>query len=353
MAVGLSVASDQIDQVAEMLEANFHLPPEIKSGQPKLKLAAKLSVDQINNEFYEALNQLAPFGTDNEEPVFAINPNMVTNVQTMGAKNNHLRFVLNGEKQRLNAVAFNQSDALDTLRNMPNAIKLAGKVSMNSWQNRQNLQFIVEDMQLTGNEIVDYRTQSLNPAMFKPEATYVFFHQELIEKLRPYINEKSSIVWYNDLSTEISSDVVTIVDCPDSLADLKQVSQLIGDLKVVLYLFKPAYVSANGLPNRKQFGMLFKLLSASKQVMINQQLDALANHLNLNRELVIFMVRVFQELNFVSIQNGVLQINPHPEKQDLLTSKAYQQRQQQLKSEQQLLLPNTAALVNLFNDLIN
>ncbi|MHA8109966.1 single-stranded-DNA-specific exonuclease RecJ [Lactobacillaceae bacterium Melli_B4] len=353
MAVGLSVAKDQLAQVAEMLEANFHLPPEFKVGHPKLKLAAKISVDQVDHDFYESLVKLAPFGTDNVEPVFAIHPNMVTNAQTMGAKNNHLRFILNGDKARLNAVAFKQAAAIDTIRNMPNAIQLAGKVTMNSWQNRQNLQFIVEDMQLDGNEIVDARTRSLNPAMFQTEATYVCFHRGLVAKLKPYINEKSNIIWYNDLSTEISSDVVTIVDCPDNLADLKQVSQLIGDSKVILYLFKPSYVSINGLPNRQQFGMLFKLLSSQKQIMINQQLDALANHLKINRELVIFMVRVFQELDFVIIQDGVLQVNPDLEKHDLLSSKAYQQRQQQLKSEQQLLLPNSAALITLFNNLIS
>ncbi|MEJ6400745.1 single-stranded-DNA-specific exonuclease RecJ [Nicoliella lavandulae] len=352
MAIGLSVAKDQVPQVAEMLEANFHRPAKQTTNKPKLSVDALISVDQIDNQLYEGLSKMAPFGTDNLQPHFEVHPEMVTNAQTMGSKKTHLRFIMKGTKRRLNAVAFGMANDIETIHNMPNAIQLVGCVEMNSWNNRQSLQFMVKDVRSDGTEIVDFRTDSINASMFQEDGTYVVFHRKLLDKLRPYISEKSNIIWYNDLSTEMLSNVVTIVDCPDTMDDLKQITPLLSNCKVVLYLFKPHFVHISGLPTRTQFGMLFKLLSSQPQVQINQNLNQLAQRLNVDRNLIIFMVKVFQELNFVSINEGILTMVDNPKKQDLMSSNAYHKRQLQLQSEQQLLLSNSADLVELFNDLI-
>ncbi|MBW1605466.1 single-stranded-DNA-specific exonuclease RecJ [Lactobacillus sp. Sy-1] len=352
MAVGLSVEQDAINKVADVFESNFKQPTRHEQSKPRLVIDDNISVDQIDESLVESLAKMAPYGTDNQEPVFEVKPTMVANVQTMGSRNSHLRFSISGNQNRINAVAFGKANLVDAIQALPNSIELAGTVEMNTWNNRSSIQFMVKDIQAAGIEVIDRRTDQLNKRMFTVNATYVFFNHKLMDKLAPYISENNSVIWYNDLSKEMVSDVVTIVDCPDTIDDLKKVANLIGDSKVILYLFKPSFIYASGLPSRQQFGMLFKLLSSRSAFNINQALNQIATQLKLDRSLVIFMIKVFQELRFVSITNGILEMTPHPSKQDLLASDSYHKRKVQLESEKQLLLPNSASLVTLFNNLI-
>ncbi|UQS86485.1 single-stranded-DNA-specific exonuclease RecJ [Nicoliella spurrieriana] len=352
MAVGLSVKKSLIERVASILENNFKAPVAGKTAKPNLMVDAKIDVDQIDKSLSDSLTQMAPFGTDNSQPLFEVTPKMVNNVQTMGNRNAHLRFTINGEQHRINAVAFSKGNLLSSIQATPNAIEMVGTIEVNTWNNRTSLQMMVKDLKSDGIEILDRRTKQLNQRMFKTEGTYVFFNRKLLNKLTPYINEKSNIIWYNDLSTEIDSDVVTIVDCPDTIDDLKRVAHFIGNSKVVLYLFKPHYIYSSGLPTRSQFGQLFRILGSLAPFNINQQLPLVVQKLGLDRNLTIFMIKVFQELKFVQIDNGLLQMNPNPKKQDLISANSYHNRQIQLESEKQLLLPNSATLVTLFNSLL-
>src|SRR5699024_1705320 len=55
-----------------------------------------------------------------------------------------------------------------------------------------------------------------------------------------------------------------------------------------------------------------------------------------SKERVLFMAKVFFELEFVKINNGIIQINPRPSKKDVRESKLYQQRMQQAEIEKTL-----------------
>ncbi|MCG4788608.1 hypothetical protein L0N33_25105, partial [Roseburia faecis] len=68
----MSFTIDQVDELRQALEQEAVEQGLFEAGSAKLELAAELGPDDINEDLYDQLQCLAPFGPGNPEPVFAI-----------------------------------------------------------------------------------------------------------------------------------------------------------------------------------------------------------------------------------------------------------------------------------------
>ena len=82
----------------------------------------------------------------------------------------------------------------------------------------------------------------------------------------------------------------------------------------------------NGVGTRKQYAKLFKLIHSQERIDIRHKIKAVAQYLRIPEKLLIFMIQVFFELKFVTIENGVLQKVASPESHPLTESELYQRR---------------------------
>ena len=72
----------------------------------------------------------------------------------------------------------------------------------------------------------------------------------------------------------------------------------------------------------------------------------MATYTGIPVQLLIFMIQVFVELEFVTLENGLLKNIDEPVKRALTESEIYQARQRKIKNEEFLLLSDLAMIKN-------
>ena len=115
-----------------------------------LYLDSIIAPSALNEEFYFEIERLAPFGSGNSEPKFVIE-----NLQVFASNlvaNKHIKTVLYGKDGSvIKGIAFNAKDSpLEPFLNKKNKKKfnIAGKMKLNEWRGKKNVEFIIEDISL-------------------------------------------------------------------------------------------------------------------------------------------------------------------------------------------------------------
>ncbi|MDC2839144.1 single-stranded-DNA-specific exonuclease RecJ [Limosilactobacillus mucosae] len=342
-ACGMSFNIDQVEQLRAALEQEAKAQGLAESGPIKLDLASSLSPDDVNESLYDQLQRLAPFGPGNPEPVFAIHADRINNVKTMGKQQEHLKFELRGQKNSAAVVAFGKADLAPLLlAGVP--VTIAATLGINEWHGKRTAQLMLKDIKTQGTAILDQRTRQLLPGMFNETGYYVAFDQTLRENIAGHAH---GIVLdpQTALETDFKDQQVTIVDCPPDLAMLSALWQNGGQPAMIRLLLWEKHPVRFGLPNRQQFAMLYRFLRQYPEIAnYRQQQPAMARSLLMPVEQLNWMITVFYEAKFVTINDGVLRLAEHPAHVELEQTKCYQQHAAHLKSAQVLLYSDTHTL---------
>lgn len=350
MAVGLTIKAEMINELTSLLEKSAEQQNFDISDKPELPIAISVKADDIDMKLYHDIQKLSPFGTNNEYPRLEIIPNQIEKVSLMGKNNDHLKIILKNRNCTIAAVAFGKGNEVDEVNENSDNLKVAGYLNLNEWKGQKNIQIMVDDLATEGISIKDQRTKNLSESMFKKEGTYVFFHDKLASKLSEYIGENSNIQIADNLNS--LKENVFIVDCPDTLDDLKLLLGKVDQQSLFFYLYKSNYCFQSGMPNRSDYAKLFKFIELQDNVDIANNLKAVSNHLSINRDLLIFMIQVFLELGFIKVKHGIMNGVKNPAKKNIETSASYQLRIKQLEVEKMLLTTNKSTLVKNIRDLI-
>lgn len=147
MAAGLTVARDKLGALREYLEERVAVEIARNAVIPTLRLDGEMSLSGVQPDFVAALERLAPFGSGNSEPRFALTNVRVAKADVVGA--GHVRcFLADNAGGRLKAIAFRAvgeplGDVL--LDKSGLALRLAGKLRPDNWQGREDVQLIIDD----------------------------------------------------------------------------------------------------------------------------------------------------------------------------------------------------------------
>lgn len=345
-ACGLSFKPEQLEPLQKALQeeaVHQHFDPSVKQVLP---IALKLTPAEITTQLYHELQQLAPFGPGNTEPVFSLEDVKVTDVKTMGQAKQHLKFAVNGDKGKITVVAFGQGKLAPLLLSPTGKTSLAVKIGLNEWRGHKSLQLMLEDVQIEGTIIVDERTNKLTPQLFAGHEYYVINETKLRENIAPHVAPGYVLSIEEAAHTDFTAQRVTLVDCPPSEQTLKNIfaddQGKPAVIRLLLYQRQSAYLA--GLPTRADFALLYRFVYQQKALQWSTQLPTISRYLKINSERLNLMIKVFSEAGFVTIKDGVLKLNEKVEKTDLTQTKEYQKQLAQYKIEQQLLF-NDAATV--------
>jgi len=150
MAGGFSIKRDRINEFKDFLIKRFN---KINLENLKLNdfyLDASISPNALNEEFYNEISLLSPFGQGNLEPTFVIEDLKIINASIVGDK--HIRTIMHGKNGEIvKAIAFNSKGGiLEGYLSSSNKKKLniAGKLSRNTWQGKKSIEFIIQDIAL-------------------------------------------------------------------------------------------------------------------------------------------------------------------------------------------------------------
>lgn len=146
MAAGLTVANENIDNLRAFFEERLTAVMTPELVQPKLNIDSVISFAALNENFYNDLQQLAPFGSGNPEPRFMLPNCRVVFADVVGK--DHVRCTLSNDAgQRVKAVAFRTADnALgQALLHGKDLLNVTGRLTLNSWNGKNTVELQIDD----------------------------------------------------------------------------------------------------------------------------------------------------------------------------------------------------------------
>ncbi|WP_283680352.1 single-stranded-DNA-specific exonuclease RecJ [Lentilactobacillus sp. Marseille-Q4993] len=353
-AVGLTVKQKNLKALINQLELAGVEQKLDDSYKQELSIAAKLPVSEVNDQLFADIRTLAPFGQDNPEPIFEFSYDKLVGIKQIGKNNDHLRFNLANNGMSMQAIAFQMGNLADQLENKTTETDIIGELGTNTWKGKTNFQIMVEDLRQELPAVVDLRTNSLHKSMFSRPGVYLFFHQKTMNQLESFISEGTPILFKDYLSTDTNTgDTLFVVDCPDKVDDLVSALKVRKPASTVFYLYKKQLVSKLGMPDRVTYAKLFKFISENPGISLSNQMGQLAKHIGTAQNSLVFMIKVFAELEFISVDNGVVNLKPGYTAKDLASAPAYKLRERQIDTEQKLLIPGTNELVSFVDNVVN
>ena len=148
MAGGFSIDKKNIEQFKEFIFRKFKNVNEDIISEKPMYLDSIISPTAINLDFYNKVNNLAPFGSGNPEPKFIIENLKTVNSKIVGEK--HIKSILIGmDGSSIKTIAFNAVEndlGAYLLKNNNKIFNIAGKLSLNEWKGQSNVEFIIDDI---------------------------------------------------------------------------------------------------------------------------------------------------------------------------------------------------------------
>ena len=147
MAAGLTVEQQKLEELDNFLNERF-----IKSIKPSVrlkdyKIEADINLRAANKKLVEEFRKIAPFGSENSEPIIAISKIRIKNFRSVGKEGKHFSFIASDESgDTLNCIAFNAAgsplgDAIKIASNGP-LLHLIGYLRENSFNSQPQLTVI-------------------------------------------------------------------------------------------------------------------------------------------------------------------------------------------------------------------
>lgn len=134
VAAGVTVKPGCLEQFKEDFEQAARTAVTSEQLMPELLLDAELSSTDLQPGLVYELQQLAPFGMANPEPVLLLRQCRVSAIRTFG--DNHLKFTIRLGKVDCQVVGWRMADQAD----LPAVVDLACVPELNSWGGEERLQ---------------------------------------------------------------------------------------------------------------------------------------------------------------------------------------------------------------------
>ena len=313
-AAGMTLEADKLDTLSEVLESYVLDKGLDATTKNNLDLDEELDLEALTIDVVKNFERLAPFGMDNQKPVFYIRDFQIENARAMGASNAHLKLKISRGTSNFEVVAFGKG-SLAAEFSQAKGLELAVTLSVNQWNGQTTLQLMMVDARVDGVQLFNIRGKSVP----LPEGIPV-------------------LDFTKDLPDLTTSPAVVVKNIPEDLNLLKQIIQE-QDFSAIYFkndIDKAYYLTGYG--TREQFAKLYKTIYQFPEFDIRYKLKDLSTYLKIEQILLVKMIQIFEELGFVTIENGVMKVNKEAPKRDMAESHIYQQLKQTVKDQEMMAL---------------
>ena len=313
-AAGMTLEAEQLDALSEILETYVKDKGIDAKGKNTLYLDEELDLESLSLETVKNFERLAPFGMDNQKPVFYIRDFQVENVRSMGAGDSHLKLKISKGIASFEVVAFGQGSKATEFSQVKQ-LELAVTLSVNQWNGQTTLQLMMVDARVDCVQLFNIRSKSVE----LPEGVPV-------------------LDFTSDLPEMLSSPAIVVKNLPEDITILKNIFQQ-HDFSAVYFkndIAKAYYLTGYG--TREQFAKLYKTIYQFPEFDIRYKLKDLSTYLKIEQILLVKMIQIFEELGFVTIENGVMRVNKDAAKRDIAESQIYQNLKQTVKDQEMMAL---------------
>lgn len=313
-AAGMTLEAEQLDALSEILETYVKDKGIDAKGKSTLYLDEELDLENLSLDTVKSFERLAPFGMDNQKPIFYIRDFQVENARSIGAGDSHLKLKISKGTVDFEVVAFGQGSKATEFSQVKQ-LELAVTLSVNQWNGQTTLQLMMVDARVDGVQLFNIRGKNAS----LPDGVPVL---DLTGKLP-------------DISL---SPAIVVKNLPEDITILKNIFQQ-HDFSAVYFkndIDKPYYLTGYG--TREQFAKLYKTIYQFPEFDIRYKLKDLSTYLKIEQILLVKMIQIFEELGFVTIENGVMRVNKDATKRDIAESQIYQNLKQTVKDQEMMAL---------------
>lgn len=359
MAAGMTVHTENIDelrtrlneQAAETLTADDFIPVN------RIDLSCKIS--DISVDVIEDIGKLAPFGTANPTPKVVIEDAPLASVKQIGSERNHLKTVFIDDHAQLEAVGFRLGHLFHEIT-VSAKVSAVGELSINEWNGFRKPQLILEDLAVRDWQLFDCR----NGRNLKEKLGSLPENKRLFVAFREGTMADPQFSGWADpfvsFVSGVSSGVIDLEGRYVVLLDLPYSKEQICDffsghtqperIYAVFHHQDKHFFST--VPTREHFKWFYAFLLKRKTFDLKRYAHSLAEARGWSKETVTFMASVFSELEFITIEGGLISLRHEPAKRDLSDSATFREKQRQAELENDLCYSSYSSLKQSFEEMM-
>ncbi|WP_172369064.1 single-stranded-DNA-specific exonuclease RecJ [Sporosarcina jiandibaonis] len=354
MAAGMTVDVENLHLLRENLNRQAESVLTEEQLIPKLSIDVPLTLEEIDVTTLEKLELLRPFGMGFEKPTYLFEDLIAGSVRKIGAAKNHMKLDLTDGGLSLDTIGFGFGDIADQIT--PNVkLSVVGDLQVNEWNGNKKPQLLVRDILSDEWQLFDLRgireASRWLHSIPVVNTAYIAFHEHTIEQFRPVLNGNSIHLYGEDAVSKAAN--IVLLDIPTHVSLLEEIVKEYIPERIYAHFHVPESRYFDGLPSREQFGWYYSFIKSRGSFDFVQNGEKLAKHKGWRNDSIKFMSKVFSELGFVTIKDGVISIADTVEKRDLKEAPAYIERKSQMKLEERLLYAPYMELKSWFDTIRN
>ncbi len=151
MAAGFGVLSAKVELVKTRLRTIAREQIDVELLKPRVSVECMIAPELITLDAFYSIQEFAPFGQKNSEPVFGIAQAIIRQAVPMGRKAKHLRLrvELQGEaddsRREVSCIGWGLGALAQNLK-PGQQVSIAGQIDLNEWKGKTNVQIVVRDV---------------------------------------------------------------------------------------------------------------------------------------------------------------------------------------------------------------
>ena len=276
-------------------------------------------------------------------------------MKKIGSDSTHLKLTIEEEGANLDGVGFGLGILADHISPIEK-ISLIGELSINEWNNIRKPQIFIQDVAVKSWQLFDYRggsrLKTLRSAVPTDHRKWIFFDHEHHEKFHSSLKaDETFLIETKEQAKmmDLSQANIVFVDLPPSAEIICELIKGKKPARIYACFLKKSSDFLSTFPTRDHFKWYYAFLLQQGTINLTQYGDTIAKKRGWTRETIFFMSRVFYELDFVTINNGLITLTKEKQKRDLTDSRTYRLKQEQYSLENELLFSSFQQLKNWFN----
>ncbi|RYG74795.1 single-stranded-DNA-specific exonuclease RecJ [Lentibacillus lipolyticus] len=324
-AAGMTLPLENLPILKQELNAIIFEQLSDEDFTQEIAISKTITVPEINEELVAEMNQLAPFGMANPKPVFHLK-DVPSAVRQIGNGKHHLKMQFQKNGQKLDGIGFGLGGLYHQL-SPQTPVSVAGELNINEWNGFKKVQIVIQDMRIDEWQLFDHRgTQRFD---LTPYLQDNIGHAAVFRQL-PDEDEISGNVVCITYDTDISSltgiHTLYLYDMPPSLTMLKNMVKELDPVNIHACFYVEESAFMKPFPSREDFKWLYGVLARKQTIHLQKELPMLMDAKGWTKDTILFMSNVFFELDFVKIDDNIMELNKHPSRKDLRESPLYQER---------------------------
>lgn len=335
-AAGLTIKLENLDLLRERLNQLAEEELTEDDFVPIQQIDAILSLEDVTLDAIEELEKLAPFGMNHPKPYVLLENVPKTTVRKIGSQQNHAKLTFIDGEAKVDGVAFGNG-ALADLLSKGARCSVVGQLQMNEWNGRRSPQMIVEDVAVAHCQVFDWREQVKKLQQLRhlrrEDVRFVSFGEGALDALglkqEPFPSEHHY--------SESNERHVVLVDLPPSVEALHDEIKAHDPTHIYALFHEASSAYFEHLPKREQFKWWYAMIGQKGPFHMERDLPRIAKSKKWSVASIRFMSQVFFELEFATIEDGLIRASTSPMKRSLKESATYRRFQAQAEIEQRLL----------------